>query len=102
MMQMFENCAYSLTLSYSVAEYAVPVWVRSAHAYKLDSELKSIEELYFLSGIAPPSIIQDVCARVEKPNKKQTKPTIMAAVRCLKYRNCFLHSVKPANSPLKS
>ena len=30
-----------LALSYSVAEYAVPVWARSAHAYKLDSELNS-------------------------------------------------------------
>ena len=67
----------ALTLRYSVAEYAAPVWARSAHVYKLDSELNSacraitgwpkptnIEELY-LSGIAPPSIRRDVCARVE-------------------------------------
>ena len=78
----------SLTLSYSVAEYAAPVWARSAHAYKLDSLLNSacraitgclkptnVEELYLLSGIAPPSIRRDVCARVET-NKKQTKPTL--------------------------
>ena len=30
-----------LALSYSVAEYAAPVWARSTHAYKLDSELNS-------------------------------------------------------------
>ena len=59
----------ALTLSYSVAEYAAPVSARSAHAYKLDSELNSacraitgclkptnVEELYLLSGIVPPSI----------------------------------------------
>ena len=32
----------SLALSYYVAEYAAPVWARSAHAYKLDSELNSV------------------------------------------------------------
>ena len=31
----------SLTLSYSVAKYAAPVWARSAHTYTLDSELNS-------------------------------------------------------------
>ena len=47
--------------------------------YKLDSELNSacraitgclkptnVEELYLLSGVAPPGIRRDVCARVEK------------------------------------
>ena len=56
-----------------------PVWARLAHAYKLDSELNiacraitgclkptNVEELYLLSGIAPPSIRRDVCDRVEK------------------------------------
>ena len=74
----------ALALSYSVAEYAAPVLSRSAHAYKLDSELNSacraitgclkptkVEELYLLSGIAPPSIRRDVCARVE--NAKQER-----------------------------
>ena len=73
----------SLALSYSVAEYAAPVWARSAHAYKLDSELNSacraitgcfkptnVEELYLLSGVAPPSIRRDVCARVEKAKQE--------------------------------
>ena len=73
----------ALALSYSVAEYAAPVWARSAHAYKLDSELNStcraitgclkptnVEELYLLSGIAPPSIRRDICARVEKAKQE--------------------------------
>ena len=108
----------ALTLSYCVAEYAAPVWARSAHAYKLDSELNSacraitgslkptnVEELYLLSGIAPPSIRRDVSARVEKAKQetneahylqRQTPPE-----RRLKSRNCFLHSVTPVNFPPK-
>ena len=52
----------ALALNYSVAEYAAPVWARSSHAYKLDSELNSacraitgchkptnVVELYLLS-----------------------------------------------------
>ena len=73
----------ALAISYSVAEHAVTVWVRSAHVYKLDSEFNSVcraisgclkptnvEELYLLSGIAPPSIRRDVCARVEKAKQE--------------------------------
>ena len=76
----------ALALSYSVAEYAAPVCARSAHAYKLDSELNSacraitgclnptiVEEVY-LSGIAPPCIRRDVCARVENA-KQETNET---------------------------
>ena len=104
----------SLALSYSVAEYAVPVWARSPHAYKLDSELNSacraitgclkptnVEEVYLLSGIAPPSIRRDVCARVEKAKQELNEAYSLhgqiPTKRRLKSRNCFLHSVKPAN-----
>ena len=31
----------ALALTYFVVEYGAPVWARSAHAYKLDSELNS-------------------------------------------------------------
>ena len=71
----------ALALSYFVAEYAAPVWARSAYAYTLDSELNSacrantgclkptnVEELYLLN--APPSIRRDVCARVEKAKQE--------------------------------
>ena len=105
----------ALALSYSVAEYAAPVWVRSAHAYKLDSEHNSacraitgcvkptnVEELYLLTGISPPSIRRDVCARVEKA-KQETNDvhSLHGKIPSEKSRNCFLHSVKPANFPPK-
>ena len=79
----------ALALRYSVAEYAAPVWARSAHVYKLDSELNSaclaitgclkptnVEELYLLSGIAQPSIRRDVCTRVEQAKQETKKPTL--------------------------
>ena len=108
----------ALALSYSVAEYTAPVGARSAHAYKLDSELNSacraitrclkptnVEELNLLSGIVPTSIRRDVCARVEKAkqetNEAHSLHRQIPAERCLKYRNCFLHSVKPATFPPK-
>ena len=67
----------ALALSYSVGEYAAPVWARSAHAYKLDSEL-NVEELYLLSGIAPPGIRRDVCARVEKGQPRNKRSPLFA------------------------
>ena len=79
------NRTTALTLSYSVAEYAAPVWTRSAHAYKLDSVLNSacpsitgclkptnVREQY-LFGIAPMSIRRDVCARVEKAKQEKNE-----------------------------
>ena len=72
----------ALALSYSVAEYAAPVWARSPHAQKLYTELNTacravtgclkpinVEDLYLLAGIGPPDIRKDVWARMEK-----TKP----------------------------
>ena len=70
-----------------MTEYAAPVWARSAHAKNLDPELNqacrsvtgclkptNVEDLYFLSGIAPPAIIRDVYARVER-QKQSTRET---------------------------
>ena len=106
----------TLALSYSVAEYASPIWARSTQAYKLVFELNSacraitgclkpinVDELYLLAGIAPPSMRRDVCVRVE--NVKQETNEVhslygkIPADRRLKSRNCFMHSVKPANFP---
>ena len=83
----------AFALGYSVAEYVAPVWARSAHAYKLDSELNSacrtitgclkptnVEELYFLSGITTPSIRRDVCARVEKAKQEKKRSPLFARV----------------------
>ena len=69
------------------------------------SQPTNVEELYLLSGIAPPSIIRDVCARVEKVKQEQTKPLSLhgqiPAEKRLKSRNCFIRSVNPANSSPK-
>ena len=63
----------------------------------------NVEELYLLSGIA--SIRRDVCARVEnvkqETNEAHSLYGQIPAERRLKYRNSFIHSVKPATSPLK-
>ena len=104
----------SLALSYSEAEYAATVWARSAHTYKLDSELNiicraimgclkptNIEELYLLSGIAPLSITRDVCARAEKDKQETNEAHCLygqiPVERLMKSMKCFLHSVKHAN-----
>ena len=53
----------------------------------------------------PPSIRRDVCASVEdtkqETNEAHSLHGQIPAERRLKYRNCFLHSVKPANFPPK-
>ena len=108
----------ALTLCYSVAEYAAPVWARSSHAQKLNPELNSacravtgclkptnVEDLYLLAGIAPPDIRRYVCARVEKTKQETSEVHSLygqnQAERRLESRNCFLRSVKPADFPPK-
>ena len=69
-------------LYFSTAEYAAPVWERSAHAHLLNLELNqacraitgylkptNTDNLYLLVGIAPSEIRRSVCARVEEPNR---------------------------------
>jgi hypothetical protein len=108
----------ALALSYSTAEYAAPVWARSAHAHLLDPELNkacraitgclkptNVEDLYLLAGIAPPDIRRDVCARVER-TKQESQPTHSLfghtpAERRLKSRRPFLPDVKPSYFPPK-
>ena len=103
-----------MALCYSVAEYAAPVWARSSHAQKLNPELNSacravtgclnpinVEDLYLLSGIAPPDIWRDVCARVEQTKQETNEAHSLygqnLAERRLKSMNCFLRSMKPAD-----
>ena len=105
----------SLVLSYSVAEYTAPVWARSPHAQKLNTELNNacraltgclkptnVEDLYLLAGIAPPDIPRDVCfcTRIEKTKQETNEAHSLygqhLAERRMKSRNCFLRSVKPA------
>ena len=91
----------ALTLCYSTAEYAAPVWTRSPHANKLNVpsyELSvsidhwlpkadyNVEDLYLIAGIAPPDTRREVCARVERT--KQTKN---------KRHSLFGHTPSPAH-----
>ena len=70
----------TLALRYFTAQHATPVWARSPppHAKILDPELNqayrpvtgclksiNVDDLLLLSGIAPPAIRGDVCARVD-------------------------------------
>ena len=108
----------ALALSYSVAEYAAPIWARSPHAQKLNTELNSacravtgcmkltyVEDLYLLAGIAPPDIRRDVCTRMKKTKQETNEAHSLygqhPAERMLKSRNCFMRSVKPAEFSLK-
>ena len=66
----------ALALCYSTAEYACPVWERSAHAHKVDPVLNNacrpitgclqptnVENLYLPAGIAPPAVRRSVTAQ---------------------------------------
>ena len=68
-----------LALCYSAAEYACPVWARSAHAPKLNPALHdccrinsgclkptNLDSVHLLAGIAPPHIRRTVACRMER------------------------------------
>ena len=87
-----QNHSPSLML-YSTAEYAAPVWERSAYAHLLNQEMNhtcraitgclkptNVENFYLLAGIVPPEIRRSVCA---------------------KSRRSFLTSVQPVHFPAK-
>ena len=103
-----------LALCYSAAEYACPVWSRSAYAHRLDPALNDscriITEclkstntncLYLLAGIAPPDIRREEASRRQKARHD---PSHMlygseAANQRLKSRKSFLHTIPPLNMP---
>ena len=104
----------ALALGYSTAEYAAPVWERSAYAHLLNPELNracraingclkptNVENLYMLAGIAPPEIRRSVCARVERTKQVERETHSLfghtPARRCLKSRRSFLTSVQPVH-----
>ena len=102
----------ALALCYSSAEYACPVWGRSAHASKLDPSLNSacrsitgclkatkVDDLYILSGIAPPHIRRHIHSQKEK-FKQENDPlhplyNSKPATKRLRSRHSFLHSTEP-------
>ena len=104
----------ALALCFSAAEYASPVWSRSAHAAKIDPVLNTacraitgclkptrVDDLYLLSGIAPPHIRRTVLSRKEKSKQEnyplhplyQQEPVGKRP----KSRHSFIHSVEPLN-----
>ena len=111
----------ALALCYSTAEYAAPVWERSAYAHLLNSELNQacraitgclkpthVENLYLLTGISPPEIRRSVCARVERTKQvereRETHLPVLGtppARSRLKSRINFLTSVQPVHFPAK-
>ena len=106
----------ALALCYS-AEYAAPVWERSAHAHLLNPELNqacraitgclkptNVENLYLLAGIAPPEI-RSVCAKLERTKQVERETHSLfghtPARSHLKSRRSFLTSVSPVHFPEK-
>ena len=106
--------ATALTIYYSAAEYACPVWEISSPAKKSwhlphDRQLqmhhwlpKTYKCWYVLAGIALPGILRSVGSRTER--SRQAEDTRhpchdhWLAPRCLKSRNSFLHAVHAATS----
>ena len=108
----------ALALCYSTAEYAAPVWERSAYAHLLNPELNqacraitgclrptNVENLYLLAGISPPEIRRSVCARVERTKQVERETHSLfghtPARRRLKSRRSFLTRVQPVHFPAK-
>ncbi|KAI5734992.1 hypothetical protein M8J77_012906 [Diaphorina citri] len=102
----------ALALSVSAAEYAAPVWERSAHAKLVDIAINDtariisgclkptpVDKIYPLLGIAPPEIRRKVGSEIER--KKQTEDSCHPlfgqnpAPARLKSRNSFLHKIEP-------
>ena len=96
-------------LCYSTAEYACPVWERSARTHKVDPVLNdacraitgclqptNVENLYLLAGIAPPAVRRSVTAQREREkqvndNRHPLHGHNLPRKR-LKSRNSFLHT----------
>ena len=108
-----------LALCYSAAEYACPVWARSAHAPKLNPALHdccriisgclkptNLDSVHLLAGIAPPHIRRTVACRMERirqttDDRHQLFHHQPAASR-LKSRKSFMRTVTPLDSSASS
>ena len=101
----------ALAPSYSAAEYACPVWERSAHAKRLDPVLNescrlitgclkptNVNNLHLLAGVAPPEIRREAVSKLER-SRQAYDPRHMLfnhqpAPSRLKSRRSFLHWVE--------
>ena len=83
---------------HKMADYAAPVWAKSPHAQKLNTELinsvTNVEDLYMLARISPPDIRRDECARMEKTKQETNEAHSIYGQHPTERR--LLHSVKPA------
>ena len=102
----------TLTLCYTAAEYACPVWSRSVHASKLDPTLNNAcwtitgclkptntSNLHLLAGIKSPKIRRETASRAERL-RQSTDPRhplfgSEPAPTRLKSRRSFLSHVQP-------
>ena len=102
----------ALALCFSTAEYACPVWERSAHVGKVDSTLNDIcrritgcpkptplNKIYSLAGIAPPNNRPEVSSQFEQQKCDLDQQHLMygltAAPSRLKSKKSFLRTVPP-------
>ena len=102
----------ALALCYTAAEYACPVWSRSAHAKKLDPALNNAcriitgclrptntSNLYRLAGIAPPGTRRETASREERlrqiTDPKHSLYGVEPETARQKSRRSFLTHVKP-------
>ena len=102
----------ALALSYSVAEYACPVWEGSAHAKRLDPVLNesfclitgclkptNVDNLHLLAGIAPPEIRKEAASKLERSRQAYDSHHMLfnhqLASSRLKSRRSFLQCVEP-------
>ena len=108
----------ALALCYSTAEYACPVWERSAHAHKVDPVLNdacraitgclqptNVENLYVLAGIAPPAVRRSVTAQREREKQVNRYPLHGHNLprKRLKSRNSFIHATDETDpEPIQS
>ena len=107
----------ALALCYSTAEYAAPVWERSAYAHLLNPELNqacraitgclkltNVDNLYLLAGIAPPEK-KCMCKSGNNQTGRERETHSLfghtPARRRLKSRRSFLTSVQPVHFPAK-
>ena len=109
----------ALALSFSAAEYACPVWGRSAHAKKLDPVLNTscrcitgcmkptkTDDLYLLSGIAPPDVRRTAASQKERLRQSEDERHPLynhsAERQRLKSRRSFLATVSALEDNIAS
>ena len=105
----------ALALCYSTAEYACPVWERSAHAKKINPAINATcrlvtgclrptptDSLYILSGIAPPEIRRGAASSRERERQTTDERHPLYGHEPprsrLKSRRSFLNEVEPSGA----